>query len=54
MGNDILPNPDVIFPVPNIKTVTYVKPTIKNKKPKELLNSCKSYLIFAFRQKGKQ
>jgi virginiamycin A acetyltransferase len=26
-----LPDPSVIFPVPNIKTVTYVKPTIKNK-----------------------
>lgn len=25
------PNPDTIFPVPNIKTVTYVKPTIKSK-----------------------
>jgi virginiamycin A acetyltransferase len=25
-----LPNPHVIFPVPNIKTVMYVKPTIKN------------------------
>ena len=25
-----LPNPNVIFPVPNIKTVTYVKPAIKN------------------------
>jgi len=31
MENKILPNPDVIFPVPNIKTVTYIKPTIKNK-----------------------
>ena len=25
-----LPDPNVIFPEPNIKTVTYVKPTIKN------------------------
>ena len=25
------PNPNKIFPMPNIKTVTYVKPTIKNK-----------------------
>lgn len=25
------PNPDTIFPVPNFKTVTYVKPTIKSK-----------------------
>jgi len=25
------PNPDVIYPVPNIKTVTYVKPTVKSK-----------------------
>lgn len=24
------PNPNTIFPIPNIKTVTYVKPTIKN------------------------
>ncbi len=24
------PNPNTIFPVPNIKTVTYIKPTIKN------------------------
>jgi len=31
MKNKLLPNPDVIFPVPNIKTVTYIKPTIKNK-----------------------
>jgi virginiamycin A acetyltransferase len=31
MENSILPDPDVIFPVPNIKTVTYIKPTIKNK-----------------------
>jgi virginiamycin A acetyltransferase len=30
-GNDILPNPNVIFPVPNTDTVTYIKPTIKNK-----------------------
>ncbi|MDR1223900.1 MAG: CatB-related O-acetyltransferase [Tannerella sp.] len=26
-----LPNPNVIFPIPNIKTVTYVKPVIRNK-----------------------
>ncbi len=26
-----LPDPDAIFPVPEIKTVTYVKPTIKSK-----------------------
>ncbi|SHE31427.1 virginiamycin A acetyltransferase [Mariniphaga anaerophila] len=25
------PNPDAIFPVPNIKSVTYVKPTVKSK-----------------------
>ena len=25
------PNPEKIFPIPNVKTVTYVKPTIKNK-----------------------
>jgi virginiamycin A acetyltransferase len=31
MENNLLPDPDVIFPVPNIKTVVYVKPTIKNK-----------------------
>jgi virginiamycin A acetyltransferase len=31
MENNILPNPDVTFPVPDINTVTYVKPTIKNK-----------------------
>ncbi len=30
MKKMVLPNPDKIFPVPNIKTVTYVKPTIKN------------------------
>ena len=24
------PNPNTIFPVPNIKTVTYIKPTLKN------------------------
>ena len=27
----LLPDPNVIFPVPNIKTVTYIKPAIKNK-----------------------
>lgn len=26
----IKPNPNTVFPVPNIKTVTYIKPTIKN------------------------
>jgi virginiamycin A acetyltransferase len=31
MENNILPDPNVVFPVPNIKTVTYVKPTIKSK-----------------------
>jgi virginiamycin A acetyltransferase len=31
MGKDILPNPNVIFPVPNIGTVVYVKPTLRNK-----------------------
>jgi virginiamycin A acetyltransferase len=31
MENKLLPDPSVMFPVPNIKTVTYVKPTIKNK-----------------------
>ena len=31
MENDLLPDPNVMFPVPNIKTVTYIKPTIKNK-----------------------
>lgn len=30
MKKDIQPNPNTIFPVPNIKTVTYIKPTIKN------------------------
>jgi virginiamycin A acetyltransferase len=25
------PNPDVVFPIPNINTVTYVKPTLKNR-----------------------
>lgn len=25
------PNPNTIFPIPHIKTLTYVKPTIKNK-----------------------
>ncbi len=24
------PNPNTIFPIPNIKTLTYVKPTLKN------------------------
>ncbi|MDR1391106.1 MAG: CatB-related O-acetyltransferase [Holosporales bacterium] len=31
MKNDLLPNPNILFPVPNIKNVTYVKPTITNK-----------------------
>jgi virginiamycin A acetyltransferase len=31
MDNSILPDPNNIFPVPNIKNVIYVKPTIKNK-----------------------
>jgi virginiamycin A acetyltransferase len=31
MENNLLPDPNVIFPVPNIKTVKYIKPTIKNK-----------------------
>ncbi|MDR2601586.1 MAG: CatB-related O-acetyltransferase [Spirochaetaceae bacterium] len=31
MENNILPDPNVIFPVPNINAVTYVKPTIKSK-----------------------
>ena len=30
MKKDIQPNPNTIFPVPNVKTVTYIKPTIKN------------------------
>ena len=25
-----IPNPDMVFPIPNIKTITYIKPTIKN------------------------
>jgi virginiamycin A acetyltransferase len=25
------PNPDTVFPVPNVSTVTYVKPTLRNK-----------------------
>jgi virginiamycin A acetyltransferase len=29
--SDNKPDPFVVFPVPNIKTVTYIKPTIKNK-----------------------
>jgi virginiamycin A acetyltransferase len=28
---DILPDPDVLFPVPHIETVVYIKPTIKNR-----------------------
>jgi virginiamycin A acetyltransferase len=31
MKNQTLPDPNIEFPVPNIKTVTYVKPTITNK-----------------------
>lgn len=31
MKDKTLPDPNVIFPVPNIDTVTYVKPAIKNK-----------------------
>ena len=31
MQESKLPNPNVIYPVPNINYVTYVKPTIKNK-----------------------
>jgi virginiamycin A acetyltransferase len=31
MENNLLPDPDAVFPVPNISTVTYVKPTLKNK-----------------------
>jgi virginiamycin A acetyltransferase len=30
MENNALPDPNAVFPVPNIKTVTYIKPTIKN------------------------
>jgi hypothetical protein len=29
--NNLLPDPTVVFPVPNINTTTYVKPTVKNK-----------------------
>jgi hypothetical protein len=32
LENNMLPDPNVVFPVPGRKTVTYVKPTIKNKK----------------------
>ncbi len=28
--NKIVPNPDIIYPVPNCNTVTHIKPTIKN------------------------
>ena len=31
MSNDSRPDPHVIFPIPDISTVTYVKPTIRNK-----------------------
>lgn len=30
MKHKTMPNPNTMFPVPNISTVTYVKPTIKN------------------------
>lgn len=30
MKYEIMPDPDKIFPVPDVRTVTYVKPTIKN------------------------
>ena len=30
MKNGVKPNPNKIFPVPGFKTVTYVKPTVKN------------------------
>jgi virginiamycin A acetyltransferase len=31
MQDDSWPDPNVAFPVPNVKTVTYIKPTLKNK-----------------------
>ncbi|MDR1530028.1 MAG: CatB-related O-acetyltransferase [Burkholderiales bacterium] len=31
MTNNAFPDPNAVFPVPGINTVTYVKPTIKNK-----------------------
>ncbi|MDR2782282.1 MAG: CatB-related O-acetyltransferase [Treponema sp.] len=31
MENNILPDPNVVFPASNINTVIYIKPTIKNK-----------------------
>jgi virginiamycin A acetyltransferase len=31
MANGELPNPNVMFPVPHINTVTYINPTITNK-----------------------
>jgi len=31
MESNKVPNPNVVFPVPNISTVTYVKPMLKNK-----------------------
>ncbi len=31
MDKELFPNPDVVFPIPNIDTVVYVKPTLKNK-----------------------
>ncbi|MCQ2478831.1 MAG: hypothetical protein MJ091_06465, partial [Clostridia bacterium] len=30
MKNGVMPNPMKIFPVPNVDTVTFVKPTVKN------------------------
>ncbi|MDR2864794.1 MAG: DNA cytosine methyltransferase [Spirochaetaceae bacterium] len=31
MENNVLPDPNVIFPVPNTETVVYIKPMVKNK-----------------------
>lgn len=31
MSDEKIPDPDIIFPVPGIKTVTYVRPTVKSK-----------------------
>ncbi len=30
MQNNLVPNPNKVFPIPSINTVTYIKPTIKN------------------------
>ena len=30
MKNGVMPDPDQIFPIPGVKTVTYVRPTVKN------------------------